>query len=116
MRSIVWMSRIRVQAIPQPTVDGSSLETVHNWPSVALGEGGDFNPTDTPSDDTCVTEEEEKPVGDPERETEEQPKCQEDDLLEHIVIMTNRYAAQFLQQQRESGTTCPCPQMEANEI
>ncbi|MGH0146525.1 UNVERIFIED_CONTAM: hypothetical protein FKN15_045007 [Acipenser sinensis] len=39
MRSIVWTSPVRVQAIPQPTVNGSSYGAAHNWPSVAQGEG-----------------------------------------------------------------------------
>ncbi|MGH0131659.1 UNVERIFIED_CONTAM: hypothetical protein FKN15_062483 [Acipenser sinensis] len=32
--AIVWTSRVRVQAIPQPTVDGRSQGAAHNWPSV----------------------------------------------------------------------------------
>ncbi|MGH0144363.1 UNVERIFIED_CONTAM: hypothetical protein FKN15_016446 [Acipenser sinensis] len=39
MRSIAWTSPVRVQAIPQPIVDGSSQGTALNWPSIARGEG-----------------------------------------------------------------------------
>ncbi|MGH0148111.1 UNVERIFIED_CONTAM: hypothetical protein FKN15_046336 [Acipenser sinensis] len=35
MRSIAWTSPVRVQAIPLPTMDGSSQGPVHNWPSIA---------------------------------------------------------------------------------
>ncbi|MGH0155946.1 UNVERIFIED_CONTAM: hypothetical protein FKN15_058926 [Acipenser sinensis] len=40
MRSIACKSRVRIQAIPLPIVDGSSQGAAHNWPSVARGEGG----------------------------------------------------------------------------
>ncbi|MGH0179485.1 UNVERIFIED_CONTAM: hypothetical protein FKN15_001683 [Acipenser sinensis] len=40
MRSIVWTSRVRVQAIPLPTEDGSFQGAALNWPSVARGREG----------------------------------------------------------------------------
>ncbi|MGH0150339.1 UNVERIFIED_CONTAM: hypothetical protein FKN15_025728 [Acipenser sinensis] len=40
MCPIAWMSRVRVQAIPLPTEDGSSQGVALNWLSVAREEGG----------------------------------------------------------------------------
>ncbi|MGH0157445.1 UNVERIFIED_CONTAM: hypothetical protein FKN15_033710 [Acipenser sinensis] len=39
MCPIAWSLPDRVQAIPLPTVDGSSQGAVHNWPSAAPGGG-----------------------------------------------------------------------------
>ncbi|RXM33705.1 hypothetical protein EOD39_5247 [Acipenser ruthenus] len=56
--------------------------------------GSDFYPIDTPSD---VTGEEDSPSF-----MDEPVRNPENDLLEHMVIMTNRYASQFLRQRRDS--------------